>query len=375
MKKILILFLSIATLLSCRKSENKIDTPAPHPDTPAPGPVTLKDSVIVSTLDIPWEILWGPDNFIWVTERRGRISRINPVSGEISLLISPDDAQSNNEGGMLGMVLHPDFNSNPFLYVVYDYKDKGGTYKGKVVRYMYSGGSLSSPTVLLDNIGASTVHNGSRLMISPDLKLFITTGDASNQANSQDTAVINGKILRINLDGSIPDDNPFPGSPIWSYGHRNPQGLVMVNGKIFSSEHGPDTDDEINIIQKGRDYGWPDVMGYCDLSAEQAFCQAHQVVEPIKAWTPTIAPSGLDYYDKDQIPQWKNSLLLATLKDSRLIQLQLDDAQEKVISTQEFYVNKYGRMRDICISPAGDVYVCTSNGNGADKLIRISAAQ
>jgi glucose/arabinose dehydrogenase len=370
MKKLIICFLVIATSLACRKSETNTATP---PVQPA-GPVNLKDTVLVSNLDIPWEILWGPDNQIWLTERRGLIKKVNPTTGEVSLLLAVSDATSNNEGGMLGMVLHPEFDSNPFVYIVYDYYN-GANYKGKVVRYIFSGGSLINPTILLDNIDASNIHNGSRLLISPDLKLFISTGDASNTANSQDTTSLNGKVLRINLDGTIPADNPFPGSPIWSYGHRNPQGLVMVNGKLFSSEHGPDTDDEINIIQKGRNYGWPNVRGFCDLSDEQTFCTGHQVVEPIQAWTPTIAPSGLDYYNKDQIPQWKNSLLLATLKDSRLIQLQLDDAQEKVVSTQEFLVNKYGRMRDICISPTGDVYVCTSNGNDGDKLIRISAAE
>ena len=365
MKNPVIFFLVLFFGLACGKSEN-------HISQPAPGPATIKDTVLVSNLDIPWEILWGPDNFIWMTQRGGSISRVNPSNGEVSLLLNVSETVSNNEGGMLGMVLHPDFNANPFLFVAYDY-NQGGAYKGKIVRYNYHGGALINPTVLLDNIQASSIHNGCRLLISPDLKLYITTGDASNQANPQDTNSVNGKILRINLDGSIPSDNPFPGNPLWSYGHRNPQGLVMVNGKLFSSEHGPDTDDEINIIQKGRNYGWPDVRGFCDLTAEQSFCQAHQVVEPIQAWTPTIAPSGLDYYNKDQIPQWKNSLLLCTLKDARLIRLQLDDAQEKIISTQEFFVNKYGRMRDVCISPAGEVYVCTSNGSQGDKLIRIFA--
>src|SRR5262249_16633419 len=121
--------------------------------------------------------------------------------------------------------------------------------------------------------------------------------------------------------------------------------------------------------EKGRNYGWPDVKGFCDIS-EQSFCTANNVKQPIKAWTPTIAPSGLDYYNNDAIPQWKNSLLLATLKDTRLIQMQLNNAHDSIVANNEFYVNKYGRIRDICISPDGDVYFCTSNG-GNDRLVKV----
>jgi glucose/arabinose dehydrogenase len=140
---------------------------------------------------------------------------------------------------------------------------------------------------------------------------------------------------------------------------------------MYSSEHGPANDDEINIIEKGRNYGWPDIEGFCNTSNEQNFCAAHNIKEPIKAWTPTIAPSGLDYYDNDEIPQWKNSLLLATLKNSRLYQLKLNTAHTSIIETNEYFTNKYGRMRDICISPSGKVYICTSNG-GDDKIIVVS---
>jgi len=240
--------------MACRKSETHSTSQTPS----AAGPVSLKDTALVSNLDFPWEILWGPDNYIWMTQRGGSISRVNPVTGEVSSLLSVSESRWNNEGGLLGMALHPQFETNPYVYVVYDF-GADPDYKAKIVRYVYSGGNLINPTLLLDGIDAAFIHNGSRLLISSDLKLFITTGDASDTSNSQDTASLNGKVLRINLDGSIPPDNPFPGSPIWSYGHRNPQGLVMVNGKLFSSEHGPDTDDEINIIRKGSNYGWPHV--------------------------------------------------------------------------------------------------------------------
>jgi glucose/arabinose dehydrogenase len=133
---------------------------------------------------------------------------------------------------------------------------------------------------LVDNINASGIHNGCRLLITPDLKLFITTGDASNQSLPQNKNALNGKILRINLDGSIPSDNPFPNNPVWSYGHRNSQGLVFANNMLYSSEHGPSSDDEINIIEKGRNYG-PEALSLCNEFVERNFCNANNVKEPI----------------------------------------------------------------------------------------------
>jgi len=345
--------------------------PGPNPDSSG-GTVTIKDSVLISGLNFPWEILWGPDNFIWMTERGGKISRLNPVTGALVPIATIPEVVSIGEGGMLGMVLHPDFPTNPSVFVVYDY-NSGNGYTEKVVRYNYSGGALSSPVTLIDNIHANSIHNGSRLLILNN-QLFITTGDAGDQSQPQNMSVVNGKILRINLDGSIPADNPVPGNPVWSFGHRNPQGLVYANGILYSAEHGQNTDDEINIIEKGRNYGWPNVTGPCDLSEEQSFCSANNVKESIKAWTPTIAPSGLDFYDKAMIPQWKNSLLLATLKNRRLIQLKLDEAHTSIIETHEFFTDKYGRMRDVCISPDGKVYICTSNG-GDDKVIVVQASE
>jgi glucose/arabinose dehydrogenase len=330
----------------------------------------LKDTVLTRQLNHPWEILWGPDNFIWMTERNGRISRVNPATGAVTSLLTLTGVTAQGEGGLLGMVLHPDFATTPQVFVAYNYMN-GTTYQEKIVRYTYNGSTLTSPQLILDNIKASGIHNGCRLLITPDRKLFITTGDASDQTNPQNKSALNGKVLRLNLDGSIPADNPTAGSPVWSFGHRNPQGLVYANNMLYSSEHGPSTDDEINIIEKGRNYGWPTVTGFCNTSSEQSFCTANNVREPLLAWTPTIAPSGLDYYDKDQIPQWKNSLLLAVLKDSRLLQLKLNTARTGIDSTFEFYINKYGRMRDVCISPEGKVYVCTDNGDD-DKIVEIS---
>ncbi len=353
--------LSLAMALHCKKSE-KNNVP--------PGLVTIKDSVIVTGLNYPWEILWGPDDFIWMTERGGRISRVNPNTGAVIPLLTITEVVSNSEGGLLGMVLHPNFAATPHVFVAYNY-NSGTNYREKIVRYTYNGTTLTNPLIILDNIAGASYHDGCRMVITPDMKLFISTGDATNQSLPQTVSSVNGKILRLNLDGSVPSDNPVPGNPYWSYGHRNPQGLVFANGILYSSEHGPASDDEINIIEKGRNYGWPDVKGYCDESGEQSFCTANNVKEPIQAWTPTIATCGLDYYNKDLIPQWKNSLLLVALKNARLYQMKLNSAYTTITETNEYFTNDHGRMRDLCISPAGKVYICTSNGGGNDKIVQV----
>jgi len=351
-----------AIILSCGKGSGSTT-----PDVPDPlDSVTIASKILTENLSHPWEILWGPDNFIWMTERAGRISRINPATGVVSPVYTIPDVVANGEGGLLGMVLHPSFSTNPFVYAVYNYNS--GVYKEKVVRYTFSGGTLTNPLTLVDGIAASGIHNGSRLLIRQD-KLFITTGDAANQPSAQNANGLNGKILRINLDGSIPSDNPIAGNRLWSLGHRNAQGLVFVGNALFSSEHGPNNDDEINIIEKGRNYGWPNVHGFCD-AGEQNFCSANNVKEPIKVWTPTIAVCGIDFYDHNYFPQWKNSILMATLKNSRLYQLKLNDAQTSITEANEFFINTYGRLRDVCISPDGKVYICTSNGSN-DKIIEV----
>jgi glucose/arabinose dehydrogenase len=271
------------------------------------------------------------------------------------------------------MVHHPDFLNNGFLYVVYNYQSSGN-YLEKVVRFKFADNTLKEPTILLQNIPASGIHNGSRLWITEDNKLFVSTGDASNSSSAQSTSALSGKILRLNLDGSIPQDNPLSGNPVWSFGHRNPQGLVIVNGRIYTSEHGPSVEDEVNIIEKGRNYGWPEVNGPCD-GSEQTFCTANNVVSPI--WSSggsTVATAGLDYYNNVRIPEWGNSLLLATLKDATLYQLKLNSSGTAVESVSQFFRGNWGRLRDICISPAGRVYICTSNGSD-DKIIEISSSQ
>jgi glucose/arabinose dehydrogenase len=356
-KLLLITAILLISVISCKKDRNDEDQ----------APVDLKTRVLAANLTMPWELVYGPDGLIWFTEKSGKISRINPSNGQVSLLHTITEVRIQGEGGLLGMAIHPNFSSNPYVYVFYGY---GSNYKNKLVRLTFSNNALSSPLTLLDNIPASNNHNGARLLISGD-KLFLTTGDAEDLNTPQNINSLAGKILRLNLDGTIPADNPFSNNPVWSYGHRNPQGLTFVGNKLFSSEHGPSSDDEINIIEKGRNYGWPNVTGKCNATNETAFCTQNNVAESIIEWTPTIAPSGMTYYNSNYIPQFKNSLLLCLLKDTRLKQLILNDTQTSVREVKDFYIGEFGRLRAVCQSPEGKVYFCTSNGSN-DKIVEIS---
>lgn len=338
------------------------------------GSNTDSIKTILSGLNYPWEILWGKDNHIWMTERGGKISKIDPATGAIVFSATIPEVVSNNEGGMLGMVQHPDFLNNGLFYVAYNY-NSGGNYLEKLVQMKFENGGLQTVSTLIQNIPASSIHNGSRLWISNDATpfIFMTTGDAANQPNAQNISSVSGKVLRFNLNGTIPADNPYAGSPVWSFGHRNQQGLVVANGKMYASEHGPNIEDEVNIIEKNRNYGWPTVNGPCNQPAEITFCNANNVKEPIwSSGSSTIAVCGMDYYNSSLIPAWQNSLLMCTLKDASLRVLTLNNAGLSVVDQQTFFKNKFGRLRDICVSPAGKVYLCTSNGGNGDVLVEIS---
>jgi len=213
--------------------------------------------------------------------------------------------------------------------------------------------------------GSSGNHNGARIAFGPDNKIYLTTGDAVNTSLSQDPESLNGKVLRINPDGSIPDDNPDLKSFIWTLGHRNPQGLVFSpDGILYSSEHGPANDDELNIIEKGRNYGWPEVHGFCDGVSEEEFCITNNVMEPLIAWTPTLAVAGIDYYDHDAIPDWQHSILMTTLKADRLVVMKLSEGGLSVLNDEHYFVDWWGRLRDVCVSPDGRIFIASSNRDG-----------
>ncbi|WP_223816038.1 PQQ-dependent sugar dehydrogenase [Adhaeribacter rhizoryzae] len=334
--------------------------------TPVETLITLDSTqigvgTVASGLDVPWEMVWGPDNNIWFTEQGGAVSKLNPATGEKKIMLKIPDVYRRRSMGLLGMALHPDFKKSPYVFLDYTYL-QGEAVKSRLVRYTYQRDTLTSPVVLLDNIPGANGHNGSRLVISPDNKIIMTTGDLNVGKNAQDKSSINGKILRMNLDGSVPADNPIPGSLVWSWGHRNAQGLVWgPNGNLYSSEHGDASNDELNLIQKSNNYGWPTVEGYCDQPAEKAFCTTTQVTEPLIAWTPVIAPAGIEFYNGTAIPEWRNAVLLTTLKTQTFRVLKLNSAGT-AITKEEIYLDKaYGRLRDVVVSPAGDIYIATSN--------------
>ncbi|WP_338032795.1 PQQ-dependent sugar dehydrogenase, partial [Candidatus Nitrosarchaeum limnium] len=225
----------------------------------------VKVETVADNLHIPWEIVFSPDGRIFFTERVGNLRVIE------NWQLNPEPIASfsvgGGEGGLLGIALDPNFKENHYLYLYQTYNELFSTFN-KVVRYKESDNKLSEEKILVDKIPGASYHDGGRIKFGPDGKLYITTGDAGNYNLAQDINSNAGKILRINSDGSIPQDNPFENSLVFSYGHRNPQGIDWEpnTGKLFESEHGPSGErgvahDEINVIEKGKNYGWPDIIG------------------------------------------------------------------------------------------------------------------
>ncbi len=320
----------------------------------------LADTVITG-IDIPWEILWGPDNYLWITERIGIVSRIDPDNGNKTVILDiRNSVYQSGESGLLGMALHPDFSTTPEVFLVYTYGNSSDI-KERLVKYRYNGTQLVDPDTLIEGIPGNTTHDGSRLLFLPDKTLLMTTGDAQNQSAPQNMSSLNGKVLRLNPDGSIPADNPVQGSYVYSFGHRNAQGLAAgPGGNIYLSEHGPNTDDEMMMLMKGRNYGWPTVRGFCNLPGEQTFCSANNVVEPLAAWTPTIAPADLVYYINPGFPEWDSCLLMTVLKDMKLVALKMNPDGTKVLQENHYLTNAFGRLRDICIGPQNEIYLATN---------------
>jgi len=348
---------------------------------------TLVDTTTIATnLETVWELIYGPDGDIWYTERTGRVGKVNPITKQKTTLLQLnnvyEDAQNSSETGLLGMALFPNFIDTPHVFIVYNYLS-GSNIRERLVRYTYTTNSLTNPVIILDNITGATYHVGSRIVITPDRKIIMTTGDAGNTSLPQANSSLNGKFLRMNLDGSVPNDNPIPNSLIWAKGSRNAQGLVLApNGKLYSSEHGPNSDDEINIVTAGANLGWPNVYGMCNSPTELQFCADSNVTEPIKTWSPTIAPGGIDYYPHTIIPEFNNALLLVTLKEKDLRVLKLNALGTAITSEKIYFNNMYHRLRDVCVSPTGDIYIGTSNHDGRatspfpiatdDRIIKIS---
>ncbi|MGH7542101.1 MAG: PQQ-dependent sugar dehydrogenase, partial [Gemmatimonadota bacterium] len=352
--------------------------PAPRSTTPA-DPGALRVETLVSGLDTPWDLAWGPDGAIWVTERPGRVSRVDPATGEI-VGVGELDVVEVSESGLMGMAFHPDFDAEPRVYLAHS---DGGRFRmrNRLVRMRFDGSRLGEPEVLLDGIPGARNHDGSRLAVGPDGFLYMTTGDAGRASRAQDRGSLAGKVLRLTLEGEPAPGNPF-GSRVYSYGHRNAQGLDFhpATGALYSAEHGPGTDDEVNRILPGANYGWPDARGFCDgrPSGEAAFCRENEVVEPLSAWTPTVAVSGLAVYEADRIPGWKGSLLVTSLAGETLYRLALSPDGDAVTEREALFAGRFGRLRAVLVGPDGAVYLATSNRDGRgnpapddDRILRI----
>ena len=340
-----------------------------QPSTVTVGSTTLDVREVIGDVDIPWEIQWGPDSHIWMTERFGRVSRLNPTTGvRTTILDLTSSVYASSESGLLGFILHPDFENTPQVFLAYTYYNGG--IKERIVRYNYNStsGMLDSPLTLIEGITGHTTHIGCRLLILPDNTMLATTGDYRNDPIAQDESSLSGKTLRMNLDGTIPSDNPFgPTSYLYSKGHRNAQGLVLApNGKIYSSEHGPDSNDELNILVPGANYGWPEVEGFCNQGWETSWCSGVSSYEdPIAIWFEgsTIAPSDLVWYDHPAIPEWQGKMLMTVLKNKHLKEIEVDNIDgTSVVSEVIWFQNTFQRLRDILVAPDGRVFLAT-NGN------------
>lgn len=381
MKKVsivLILVLLFSSPAACTQIEGK--SPQTVEDIFLPDGDGVRVEVWVENLDIPWSLLFLPDGRALVSERKGviRLIRNGRVQSKPYAVL---DVAHTGEGGLMGLAAHPGFRSKPFIYAMHTYNKNGKPYN-RVIRLKDEGDTGKFEKIIIDNIPGGTFHDGGRIAFGPDGMLYITTGETFNSGLSQDLSSLGGKILRVDPEGGIPSDNPFKGSPIYSYGHRNPQGISWqpVTGRLFESEHGPSgefghfANDEINTIVKGGNYGWPKVIGAPGLK---------KYIDPIIVWKHTTPPSGITFYKGNVLKHLKGDLFVATLKSQALIRIRLEKDPEKVARIERWFASdysegKYGRLRDVVEGPDGALYFLSNNrdgrGNpkpGDDRIYRI----
>lgn len=326
-------------------------------------PADMEVTTKATSLSIPWEIVWLPNDAILITERPGQLLQITPDGAERRTDVPRVAALG--EGGLLGMALHPNYTENKWLYLYRTYQENGRL--NEVVRYtyIYETHELTEPVIIIDGIPGARFHDGGRIHFGPDGYLYITTGDAGVPRLSQDRGSLAGKILRLTDDGSIPDSNPF-NTAVYSYGHRNPQGMAWdVQGRLWTTDHGRSGAlsgmDELNLVQTGDNHGWPDIEG-----DESATGMQNPVVHsgPDETW----APSGMTAVE--------NTLFFAGLRGARLYQA--DIQPDDTVSLQTYFANEFGRIRTVAHGPDDALYLLTSNTDGRgtatsddDRLIRI----
>jgi len=324
---------------------------------------TAKDpvEVVAAKLTVPWEVAFLPNGDLLVTERSGTIKRI----GTDNKTYTVGNVEQTSEGGLLGMALHPKFSENNWLYLYFTTKT-GDTLSNKIERYKLTDSGLTERTDIVTGIPAASNHDGGRIAFGPDGYLYVTTGDAGNQSNAQDKTSLAGKILRLQDSGTPVADNPF-GNAVYSYGHRNPQGLAWdKDGQLWATEHGPSGTesghDELNLILKGSNYGWPTIRGSQTQEGMEA-PEAHSGSEE------TWAPAGMAYHD--------GSLFFAGLRGQTLYQAKI--GQNNQVTLKAHFKQTYGRLRAV-VAHDGYIYFTTSNTDGRgqpktndDKILRIKA--
>jgi glucose/arabinose dehydrogenase len=326
--------------------------------------VSFRGEVYADHLDTPWELVFAPDGRLFFTQRPGTVGVIE--NGKTKSWLGLDSvAMEVGESGLLGIALHPQFSQNGYVYIGYTYAASKSPLKlvNKLVRYKED--ASKNPVfdkVLLDGINGNYVHNSGALEFGPDGKLYWTVGEHYEPDVAQDMMSLNGKILRMNDDGTIPADNPFPGSYIYTLGHRNPQGLAFnpETGDLWSTEHGPSEEqgcclDEINLIQAGKNYGWPIIRG----SQTQAGLEAPKYHS---GDTTTWAPTGGTFIMQGE---WKGSFLFTGLRGEALYRAILSDNDPTTIDTVERYLHKeFGRLRNVVEGHDGKIYIAVSNQDG-----------
>jgi glucose/arabinose dehydrogenase len=321
-------------------------------------------------IDTPWEMEFASDGTLFVTQRPGTISKISPEGNLVNWLELDSVVEEVGESGLFGIELDPDFNTNGYVYFAYTYAAEQSPLRlvNKIVRYRNDNGAPKFDKVLIDGIRGNHLHNVGALEFGPDNMLYVTVGETYEPELSQDKTSLNGKILRMTRDGEIPDDNPFPGSYVYSLGHRNPQGLAFQpgTGALWSTEHGPSEEqgccrDEINLIQAGRNYGWPIIRG----SEEQEGLES-----PVyhSGDTTTWAPTGGVFLTKGE---WEGSMLFTGLRGEALYRVVFTDNTNKIDKVERYLYQQFGRLRNVAEGPDGNIYLAVSNQDGRGDPLTI----